>query len=477
MIDLKSLTISKASEALAAKEFTSLELTEEYIGAIEASDLNAYITTTFDMAREQAGAADKAIAKGEQKPLTGIPLGIKDIFCTKGVRTTCASRMLENFVPQYESTVTRKFLDQNAVFLGKTNLDEFAMGSDSFTSYFGPPRNPYSPPGEFLTPGGSSGGSSAAVAGNLCLGATGTDTGGSIREPASFTGIVGLKPTYGLVSRHGVIALGSSLDCPGPMAKTVEDAAILLQAMAGHDPMDAMTNPRPVPKYELGKSIKGLRIGIPAEYREGGLHPDMARLWDDYAELLKKEGAQIFDISLPHTKYALPIYYIIQPCDASSNLARYDGVKYGFRTGKPFKSLDEMYELTRTEGFGFEVKRRLINGTTMLTEEFYEKAYVKAMKVRRVMMDEFKNTMNNVDVLLCPTVTGPAYAKGAKMDPVEVYMNDVYTVTANMVGTPAVSIPVGATSDGLPLGLQLVGRWFDEQTILNLGNKMEEMAK
>jgi len=388
--------------------------------------------------------------------------------------------MLENFVPHYESTVTARLFNEGMAMVGKTATDEFAMGSSTLTSYFGPVKNPYSKDGEFLIPGGSSGGSAAAVAVGLCMAATGTDTGGSIRQPAALCGLVGIKPTYGRVSRYGIVAYASSLDCPGVITKSVADAALLMNIIAGRDEKDSSSAPVEVPDYtkSLHRSIKGLKIGIPTEYKSDSLHPDLQKAWNTATDFLKKEGAEIIEISLPYTKYALPAYYLVAPADAASNLARYDGVRYGYRTKSKFTTLDEMYEYTRSEGFGAEVKRRMVVGATILTEEFYERSYLKALKVRRLIRDDFVNAFKTVDAILAPTATGPAYDKDKKLSPVEVYMNDVYTIIANMAGMPAINIPAGKTSDGgLPLGLQLIGRMFGEETLFTLASALEKGTK
>ena len=474
---LSDLKVWELCDLLAAKKVSAVELAQAFIARMEARrDLNAYITETPELALEQAALSDKGQRPG---PLCGIPLGIKDLFCTKGVRTTAASKMLENFVPEYESTVTARLWDAGAVCLGKLSTDEFAMGSINLTSYFGPVKNPYSKEGEFLIPGGSSGGPAAAVAAGLCPAATGTDTGGSIRFPSALCGLVGMKPTYGRASRYGVVAFGSSLDCPGILARDVRDSAFLTGIIAGMDPKDPTTDPRPVPDYAaaLGKPVKGLKIGIPKEYRSENLHPDMQKAWDSVAAGLEKLGAAVKEITLPHTRYALPTYYIIAPAEAASNLARYDGVRYGYRTSSPHKSLDEMYELTRTEGFGPEIKRRMLIGATILTAEFYEKSYLKALKVRRLIRDDFIEAFKDVDAILAPTAMGPAFARDAKLSPVEVYMTDVYTVIANMAGLPAINVPVAKTADkGLPLGLQFIGRPFDESLLFTLAACVESFA-
>ncbi|MDR1477189.1 MAG: Asp-tRNA(Asn)/Glu-tRNA(Gln) amidotransferase subunit GatA [Rickettsiales bacterium] len=476
---LTDLSVAEACRLLKKKEISSVELTRAHLENMERHcGLNAYVTETAELALAAAKAADDNIAKGRAREIEGIPLAVKDLFCTRGVRTTACSKMLENFVPPYESTVSRKLLDAGMVMLGKTALDEFAMGSTTKTSYFGPVRNPYSREGEFLVPGGSSGGSAAAVAAGLALAATGTDTGGSIRQPSAFCGLVGMKPTYGRASRYGIVAFASSLDHPGVLTRTVEDNAILTRVISGLDPRDPTTAPREVPDYakSLGQPVKGMRVGIPVEYKNAGLDPEVQGMWDRVAVDLKSLGAEVVDVSLPHTKYAMPVYYIIAPAEAASNLARYDGVKYGYRAKGPFKSLDEMYEQTRTEGFGAEVRRRMLVGATILTEEFYERSFLKALKVRRILSDEFDDVFGHVDVLLTPTAPTPALSKDAKLSPIEVWLSDVYTVIANLVGTPAISVPAAKTASGLPLGIQIIGRRFDEETVFKFAHHVEKAA-
>ncbi len=480
MTDLTALTLAEAQAGLQNGAFTALELCEAHLAAIEAAGaLNAYTKVTPERAREMAKASDQRLAKGEGGALEGLPLGIKDLFCTKGVPSTASSRILENFVPTYESTVTQNLWDAGAVMLGKLALDEFAMGSSTETSYFGPVINPWRRKGSdaALVPGGSSGGSSAAVAADLCLAATGTDTGGSIRQPAALTGTVGLKPTYGRCSRWGIIAFASSLDQAGPITKTVEDAAIMLSVMASIDPKDTTSAEVPVPDYRaaLTGSIKGLRVGIPREYRVDGMPGEIETLWQDGVEWMKAAGAEVIEVSLPHTKYALPAYYIVAPAEASSNLARYDGVRYGLR--EPGKDIIEMYENTRAAGFGAEVKRRILIGTYVLSAGYYDAYYLKAQKVRSLIKQDFDQVFEKADVLLTPTTPGPAFALGEKTgDPVEMYLNDIFTVTVNMAGLPALSVPAGLSSEGTPLGLQLIGRAFDEATILRAGQVLEQAA-
>ena len=482
MAELTSLTIAEARAALAKKEFSALELADAHLSAIErARTLNAFVLETPDRARAMAKAADARIAKGNAGPLEGIPLAVKDMFCTEAVRSTACSRILENFVPAYESTVTANLWRDGAVMLGKTNNDEFAMGSSNETSAFGPVTSPWRRKGSNtpLVPGGSSGGSAAAVAAQLCLGATGTDTGGSIRQPAAFTGTVGIKPTYGRCSRWGIVAFASSLDQAGPFAKTVRDAAILMRAMAGPDPKDATCADREVPDYEaaVGKSVKGMRIGIPKEYRIDGMPAEIDKLWDDGKAWLKAAGAALVEISLPHTKYALPAYYIVNPAEASSNLARYDGVRYGLR--EEGRDVVDMYERTRAKGFGAEVRRRVMIGTYVLSAGYYDAYYLRAQKVRTLIKQDFEDCFRSgVDAILTPATPSAAFGIGEKggKDPVEMYLNDVFTVTVNMAGLPAIVVPAGRDSQDLPLGLQLIGKAFDEQTVFALGEVIEQAA-
>jgi aspartyl-tRNA(Asn)/glutamyl-tRNA(Gln) amidotransferase subunit A len=443
--------------------------------------LNAFVTETPERAREMAKASDARLAKGKPGPLEGIPLAIKDMFCTKDVRTTACSRILNNFVPTYDSTVTAQLWRDGAVLLGKTANDEFAMGSSNETSFSGPVISPWrrKSANTPLVPGGSSGGSAAAVAANLCLGATGTDTGGSIRQPAAFTGTVGIKPTYGRCSRWGIVAFASSLDQAGPFARTVRDAALLLASMAGHDPKDSTSVDRPVPDYAaaVGKSVKGMRIGIPKEYRIDGMSAEIEKLWTQGIEWLKKAGAEIVNISLPHTKYALPAYYIVNPAEASSNLARYDGVRYGLRA--PAGDITGMYEKTRAEGFGPEVRRRVLIGTYVLSAGYYDAYYLRAQKVRTLIKKDFEDCFTDgVHAMLTPATPSAAFGLNEKGggDPVEMYLNDVFTVTVNMAGLPGISVPAGLDGQGLPLGLQLIGRPFDEETLFSLGQVIEDAA-
>ncbi|MGH6945029.1 MAG: Asp-tRNA(Asn)/Glu-tRNA(Gln) amidotransferase subunit GatA [Geminicoccaceae bacterium] len=480
MSELIGLTLAAAREGLARKAFSAKELAEAHIAAIErAQALNAFITTTPERALEMADEADRRIAKGAARPLEGIPLAIKDLFCTEGVLTTAGSRILSNFVPPYESTVTRQLWESGAVLLGKTNLDEFAMGSSNVTSWFGPVVNPWTEEAADapLVPGGSSGGSAAAVAAHLCLGATGTDTGGSIRQPASFCGIVGMKPTYGRCSRFGIVAFASSLDQAGPLARTVRDAAILLRHMAGHDPNDSTSAKVEVPDYEAapGGTVRGLRVGIPKEYQIEGSPPEILKLWEQGEAWLKAAGCEMREVSLPHTRYALPAYYIVNPAEASSNLARYDGMRYGLRVQG--KDLIDTYAKTRAAGFGKEVRRRVMIGTYVLSAGYYEAYYIKAQKVRTKILDELKAAFEQVDVLLTPATPTAAFRIGERMDdPIAMYLNDVFTVPANLAGLPAISVPAGLSADGLPLGLHLIGRPFDEVTVLKVAGVLEDAA-
>ncbi len=483
MTDLTDLTLADARARLRAREISATELTEAHLSAIAAHNprLNAYITLTADLARAQASAADAALAAGNAGPLTGIPLGIKDLFCTKGVRTTAGSRILADFVPPYESTVTANLLRDGAVFLGKTNLDEFAMGSSNMTSAFGPVENPWLRRGSnaALVPGGSSGGSVAAVAARLAMGATATDTGGSIRQPAAFCGLAGIKPTYGRCSRFGIIAFASSLDQAGPVARTVQDCAILLRSMAGFDPKDSTSADQTVPDFEaaLGRGVRGLRIGVPTEYRVPGTNPEITAIWEKGLAWLLAEGADIIDVSLPHTKYGLATYYIIAPAEASSNLARYDGVRFGLRDAEPNDDLIGLYEHTRARGFGSEVQRRILIGTYVLSAGYYDAYYLKAQKLRALIARDFTNAFAQVDALLTPTAPTAAFAMGEKMDdPIAMYLNDVFTVPASIAGVPAMSIPAALNQDGLPLGLQVIGNSFDEETVFAVAAALERAA-
>jgi aspartyl-tRNA(Asn)/glutamyl-tRNA(Gln) amidotransferase subunit A len=480
MTDLVDLTIAAASAGLAAGEFSAVELIEAHLDRIQrCRALNAFLVETGAVAHRQAAASDDRRARGEAiGPLDGIPVAVKDLFCTEGVTTTAGSRILEGFVPTYESTVTDNLRRAGAVMLGKTNLDEFAMGSSNVTSYFGPVRNPWGPKdGKDLVPGGSSGGSAAAVAGRMAMAAIGTDTGGSIRQPAAFCGIVGLKPTYGRCSRWGIVAFASSLDQAGPMTRCVGDAARMLQAMAGHDPRDSTSAPLAVPDFAaaLTGSIRGLRVGVPREYRIGEMADEIEALWRQGVRWLEAAGATIVDVSLPHTRYALPAYYIVAPAEASSNLARYDGVRYGLRVEGA--SLDEMYENTRGAGFGAEVRRRVLIGTYVLSAGYYDAYYLKAQKVRTLISRDFRDAFADVDVLLTPTAPSDAFAIGEKMDdPITMYLNDVFTVPSSLAGLPAISLPAGLSKQGLPLGLQLIGRPFDEAMVLRVADVLERAA-
>jgi aspartyl-tRNA(Asn)/glutamyl-tRNA(Gln) amidotransferase subunit A len=477
---LTDLTIAEARDGLRKQQFSAGELVEAHVTAVErARPLNAFITETPERARDMAAASDARLARGEARALEGIPLAIKDLFCTEGVETTAASRILGGFKPPYESTVTANLWAAGAVMLGKTNLDEFAMGSSTTTSAYGPSENPWRRRGDNrpLVPGGSSGGSSAAVAARAAMGATGTDTGGSIRQPAGFSGIVGLKPTYGRCSRWGIVAFASSLDQAGPMTRTVRDAAIMLGAMAGHDPKDSTSAPLPVPDYEaaLSGELRGLKVGIPREYRVDGMAVEIEKLWQQGIEWVKAAGATPVEISLPMTKYALPAYYIIAPAEASSNLARYDGVRFGLRV--PGESLDEMYEATRAAGFGAEVRRRILIGTYVLSAGYYDAYYLKAQQLRTLIARDFSNAFKSCDFILAPTAPSAAFAIGEKADdPVAMYLNDVFTVPVNLAGLPGISVPAGLSSDGLPLGLQVIGRAFDEAMVLRTGDVLERAA-
>jgi aspartyl-tRNA(Asn)/glutamyl-tRNA(Gln) amidotransferase subunit A len=480
MSDLTGLTIAEARDGLKKKAFSAKELTEAHIKAIEkARALNAFVTETPDIARAGAAEADKRIAAGSARALEGIPLGIKDLFCTKGVLTTAGSHILDGFKPPYESTVSRNLFEAGAVMLGKLNMDEFAMGSSNETSYYKPVINPWRRKGSntALVPGGSSGGSSASVAARLVMGATGTDTGGSIRQPAAVTGIAGIKPTYGRCSRWGIVAFASSLDQAGPMARTVRDCAILLKTMASHDPLDSTSVDLPVPDYEAAMTgnVKGLRVGIPKEYRIDGMPVEIEALWQQGIQWLKDAGAETVDVSLPHTKYALPAYYIVAPAEASSNLARYDGVRFGLRV--PGKDIISMYENTRAAGFGREVQRRILIGTYVLSAGYYDAYYIKAQKLRTLIARDFEEAYKKCDVLLTPTAPGPAFGIGEKTDdPISMYLNDVFTVTVNLAGLPGISVPAGLNSEGLPLGLQLIGKAFDEATLFRVGEVIEKAA-
>ncbi len=480
MTKLTNLTIRTALDGLTKKEFTATELVDAHIKASEdARDLNCYITETFDTARAQAKEADARYAAGKALPLDGIPIAMKDLFCTEGVQTTAASKILKGFKPPYESTVSSQMKRDGTITLGKANLDEFAMGSSNGTSAYGGVINPWKKKGgnQDLVPGGSSGGSAAAVAAHIAMGATGTDTGGSIRQPAAFCGIAGIKPTYGRCSRFGIVAFASSLDQAGPFGKNVEDCALLLKSMAGYDPKDSTSVNVPVPDYAaaLGQSVKGLRVGVPKEYRVEGTNPEIIKFWEDGVKMLKDAGAEIVDVSLPHTKYALPTYYVVAPAECSSNLARYDGVRFGMRVEGD--NLVDTYEKTRADGFGKEVKRRILVGTYVLSAGYYDAYYNKARRVRKLIWQDFINAYQKCDVLLTPTAPTAAFGIGDNLqDPVTMYLNDLFTIPASMAGMPGLSVPVGLNSEGLPIGLQLLGKPFDESTLLNVAHALEKQA-
>lgn len=481
MTDLTSLTLAAALDGMEKKQFSSVELTEAFIGAIDKANphLNAYVVTTPDLARARAKQSDAKRAAGKAGPLEGAPLGIKDLFCTEGVRTTACSGVLGEFTPTYESTVTENLFRDGALMLGKLNMDEFAMGSSNETSKFGPVVSPWRRGNEDakLTPGGSSGGSASAVSADLCLGATATDTGGSIRQPAAFTGTVGIKPTYGRCSRWGIVAFASSLDQAGPIAKSVEDSAILLQSMAGHDPKDSTSLPVATPNFRAAcqRSIKGMTIGVPEEYRVDGMPPEIEALWQQGIEWAKDAGATIKPISLKHTKYALPTYYIVAPAEASSNLARYDGMRYGARVAG--KDLVSTYEQTRASGFGKEVQRRILIGTYVLSAGYYDAYYLRAQKVRQRIAQDFRDAFESVDAILTPATPSAAFALGEKSaDPVAMYLNDIFTVTANLAGLPAIALPAATDANGLPLGLQVIGKALDEESVFAVGAALEKAA-
>jgi aspartyl-tRNA(Asn)/glutamyl-tRNA(Gln) amidotransferase subunit A len=495
LTDLTSLTLAEARDQLKSRAISSVEIAEAHLGAMErAKALNAYVVATPEKALAMAAKSDARLARGEGGPLEGLPIGVKDLYATEGVHTQACSHILDGFKPAYESTVTANLWRDGAVMLGKLNMDEFAMGSSTETSWYGPTASPWLPPNwsreqaraaladrkrGLLSPGGSSGGSSAAVAGRLCLAATASDTGGSIRQPAAFTGIVGIKPTYGRCSRWGMVAFASSLDQAGPLARTVRDAAIMLRSMAGPDPKDSTCSPDPVPDYEaaVGRSVKGLTIGVPKEYRLEGMNPEIEALWAKGADWLRAAGANVVDVSLPNTRHALPAYYIVAPAEASSNLARYDGVRYGLR--EPASEIVDVYRKTRARGFGAEVRRRLMIGTYVLSAGYYDAYYVRAQKIRTLIKRDFELAFDNgVDAILTPATPSAAFGIGEKGsgDPVEMYLNDVFTVTVNMAGLPGLVAPAGLSSDGLPLGLQLIGRPFDEETLFTLGEAIEQAA-
>ena len=495
MTNLTDFTLADARKALREKSISSVELTRAHLDAIEkAKGLNAFVAVTAERALQSAQASDARLARGEGGPLEGLPLGIKDLYATEGVHTQACSHILDKFKPAYESTVTSQLWRDGAVMLGKLNMDEFAMGSSNETSYYGPVASPWLPPNwapeqakaaltgdkkGLLTPGGSSGGSAAAVAARLCLAATASDTGGSIRQPAAFTGTVGIKPTYGRCSRYGMVAFASSLDQAGPIARTTRDCAIMLRSMAGHDPKDSTCYDAPVPDYEaaIGRSVKGMTIGIPREYRLDGMASEIETLWSEGAQWLKAAGAKIVDVTLPHTRHALPAYYIVAPAEASSNLARYDGVRYGLR--EDGGDIVGLYEQTRAKGFGAEVRRRLMIGTYVLSAGYYDAYYVRAQKIRTLIKRDFETVFaDGVDAILTPATPSAAFGIGEKgsADPVEMYLNDVFTVTVNMAGLPGLVAPAGLSATGLPLGLQLIGRPVDEETLFTLGAAIEQAA-
>ena len=485
MTELTELTIEEARDGLRKKSFSAVELTKACLKSVaEAKELNAVVHDTSELAIKQASNADVILSKGVGKSLCGIPIGVKDLFCTKGVQTQAGSHILDGFKPEYESTITKQLWESGAVMLGKLNMDEFAMGSSNETSTYGNAINPWQEVNvsRKLVPGGSSGGSAAAVSADLCLGAIGTDTGGSIRQPAAFVGITGLKPTYGRCSRWGVVAFASSLDQAGPMTKSVRDAAILLKTMSGHDEKDSTSADLPVPDFEsfLNGDIKGKKIGIPREYRLDGMSNEIEKLWSDGMKMLEEAGAEIIDISLPHTKFALPVYYVVAPAEASSNLARYDGVRFGHRAELSLgDGITEMYEKTRAEGFGDEVKRRVMIGTYVLSAGFYDAYYNRARKVRTLIKNDFEAVFNqNIDAILTPSTPSSAFAIGEmeNVDPVQMYLNDIFTVPVNLAGLPGISVPVGLDKNGLPLGLQLIGKPWEEGDMLNIAYSLEKSA-
>ena len=479
MKKLNELCLHEARDGLLNKDFTSKELVLAHIEAMESSrSLNAFITETPEIAIKSAEESDSRLSNGTNRELEGIPIGVKDMFCTKGVLTTASSKMLSNFIPPYESTVTENLWNEGALLLGKLNNDEFAMGSSNETSFYGPVINPWKSENEKidLVPGGSSGGSSASVAAKIGLGALGTDTGGSIRQPASFTGTVGIKPTYGRCSRWGIIAFASSLDQAGPITRNVRDNSILLKNMCSHDPKDTTSSSKEVPNFEnsIGKSIKGLKVGIPNEFFQEGMPNEIIEIWNKGKEWLKKSGAEIIDVSLPNTKYALPCYYIIAPAEASSNLARYDGVRFGHSVQS--SDINDLYKLTRSEGFGDEVKRRIMIGTYVLSSGYYDAYYLKAQKVRRLIKEDFDNTFENVDFLLTPSTPSTAFELGQKQDPLTMYLNDIFTFPASLAGLPGISIPVGLDKAGLPVGIQLIANSFDEPNLISVAHTLEKSA-
>ena len=476
MSNLLDFDLSNAIKALKNKEISSVELTNAYLNAIEnTSNLGAYLDIQKDYALQMAKKSDEKISQGVAGPLEGVPIAVKDMFCTKDIKTTASSKILENFYPTYESTVTQNLWDDGAVMLGKLSCDEFAMGSSNETAAKGNVINPWSKTNP-ISPGGSSGGSAAAVAARSALAATGTDTGGSIRQPAAFCGITGLKPTYGRCSRWGIVAFSSSLDQAGPLTRTVSDAAIMLNSMAGYDNKDSTSANIEMPDLTsfLDKSIKGKKIGIPKEYTQDGISEDIVKFYDTSIQFLKDNGAEIIPVSLPHTKYALPVYYIIAPAEASSNLARYDGVRYGIRNEA--ENLDEMYELTRGNGFGEEVQRRIMIGTYVLSSGYYDAYYLKAQKVRRLIKEDFEKAFENVDFLLTPSTPSTAFELGQKQDPIKMYLNDIFTVPASLAGLPGISIPVGLDKTGLPVGIQLIANSFDEPNLISVAHTLEKSA-
>ena len=479
MTKISNLGVVETLDGLNKKEFSSLELINEYLQLIDSDkELNAFIHFNEEKSLSLAKLSDERRSKNEALPLDGLPIAVKDIFCVNGERTSACSKILENFIPNYESTVTSKLWQAGGIYIGKTSMDEFAMGSSNETSYFGNVVNPWSKNGEKLVPGGSSGGSASAVAAKLAPIALGTDTGGSIRQPASFCGTVGIKPTYGRCSRWGIIAFASSLDQAGPLTRSVRDSAIILEHMSGFDNLDSTSVNIDVPKFisSCSKSIKGMKIGIPKEYKINELSSEVENIWNEGIKWIQDAGADIIDVELPHTKYALPTYYIVAPAEASANLARYDGVKYGYRK-EDIKDLEEMYSMTRAEGFGDEVKRRILIGTYVLSAGYYDAYYLRAQKVRTKIVEDFNRAFNNCDAILTPTAPTGAFKIGEKnVDPVTMYMNDVFTVPASLAGLPAMSIPSGLDSNGCPLGLQLIGKGFDEETLFSIGTVIEDSA-
>ena len=477
---LVGLTVVEIRDGLRNGDFTVRELVDDHIDAGgRAKSLNGYITETPNLAKDMASRSDDKISRQQSGPLEGVPVAVKDLFCTKGIRTTAASKILDNFVPTYESRITENLWDAGAVLMGKANMDEFAMGSSNITSAYGPVINPWKreSDNDDLVPGGSSGGSAALVSAGVVPAAIGTDTGGSIRQPAAFCGVVGVKPTYGRCSRWGTVAFASSLDQAGPITRSVHDAAIVLEAMSGHDGRDTTSIDQPVPQFEkfLSRSIKGLKVGIPQEYLSDSLPTEISKLWGDGGQWFEESGAELVDISLPHTKYALPSYYIVAPAEASSNLARYDGVKYGMRV--PDKNLDLQYSKTRGSGFGAEVKRRIMIGTYVLSAGYYDAYYIHAQKVRRLILEDFNRAFKKVDIILTPTTPNESFGLKEKLDdPVAMYLNDIFTVPASMAGLPAMSVPCGLSSTGLPLGLQLIGPAFEESRLFQFGEKLEQAA-